>query len=492
MELLIDAAPHMKTGYCVGYNYMDLDPQRYWFKAWWMALRQQYGPFYYTINNDASTFADYSYVKIHESLADNGFTKEIRETTHALTRGIGKLFLNGDRQVDIAVYHSQASMMRRYYESHRFPQDVAPSPWDIRKLIREADLDYRRIVNHQLLAGKTKNYKAILLPDCVSLSDREWTGIEKYIRGGGTVIAFARTGITDDHGRYRSDQRLLSAVFGVKNRQEAFTWRKDQVSGATDGGLSGITGEVAACTPVEIIGAAIEAVFGNGDAAISRRTHGQGQAIYCNFSHRLEPTADNIRILTALLDIAKVDRRFLIERDGHRAGGFQSFRYRIGPIEFFGLLQTLGSGHQQDTELTLKLTQGGHIYDVLRGDYLGQSNVARFKAPGRGRPVVFARLPYAVESVTVDGAKSAHRGEPYSFAIEIGGARDETGTHVVRLEVFDPDMNPVEPYTRNLIAARGRVSGQLPLAYNDPVGVWTITAHDVISGKTAAQTLELQ
>ena len=77
LELLADSSPHMKIGFYIGYNYMDLDPNRYWFKTWWMAFRGLYGPFYYTVMNDAYNDAKGSW-ELHVRDVMSGKPGELR------------------------------------------------------------------------------------------------------------------------------------------------------------------------------------------------------------------------------------------------------------------------------------------------------------------------------------------------------------------------------------------------------------------------------
>ena len=489
MELLADTAPQMKIGFYLGYDYLDLEPDRYWFKVWWMAFRQLYGPFYYTINNDASTYAGYSYQKLHPTLADNGFTALARSLTHDLTRGVGKIFLTSTRHRDIAVYFSEASMMRNYYEKNRFRHSVSSSEWDVRKFICEDGLDYRRLVARQLLRGKATRNRVLIMPDTVSLSDREWQALEYYLESGGTVIGFARVGITDGYGKVRTDQKQLKDIFGINFRGEEASWKPKILTGVEQSALEGISAAVTACNPFDIVEAQVLARFADGAPAIVQRPGGMGSAIYCNFNARMELTADNRRLISALLESAGVERRYQITAGDERANGFQTFRYTCGPIEYFGLHRTLSSDLETGAPLQLRTGRPAHAYDVLAREYRGRVDTVPFAAPAPGRPLLFACLPYRVESVTITSGDTAQRGQLLPFTVEVHGSGDTVGDHVLRIEVVDADSRGVEPLCRNVLALSGRYEGRLPFAYNDPAGQWKIRARDVVSGKESEHEL---
>ncbi|MDP7396694.1 MAG: beta-galactosidase trimerization domain-containing protein [Lentisphaeria bacterium] len=486
MELLLGSSPDIKVGYYTGYKYMDFEPDRYWFKAWWMACRQQYGPFFYTVNNDASTFADYAYVKIHPTLVDNGFSSYIDEPLKALVHGVGKLFLNVQRDVDIAVYHSQASMMRRSYETHRFRQKTRLPKWDVRKLLREIDQDYRRLVAAQLFAGEANHFKVLILADAVSLGAPEWQALETFMQQGGHVIGFARTGITDEHGTYHQDKHPESRVFGVKYTREAFKWRPEKLL------QKRAVAEVLASNRVINVGADVRAVFADGGLAVGYKKHGAGGAIYCNFSSNMALVDLNHDFLAQLLRVAGVDSSPLVLRDDRRAGGFQVFRYSSGGIRFYALLQTMGSGHPAGTPLQLVTGGPSYVYNMLDESVTGTRDRIDFKAPGKGRPVLCAAMKYAVDEVKISGANAAKAGDSYPFSIRITGGGRMTGDHIVRFEVIDPNDTIVEVHTRNAKTSQGHYRGHVPFALNAPAGAWRLVARDIISGKSVTKKIEVR
>jgi hypothetical protein len=63
------------------------------------------------------------------------------------------------------------------------------------------------------------------------------------------------------------------------------------------------------------------------------------------------------------------------------------------------------------------------------------------------------------------------------------------GSHVVHVDVLDPQGTPMPQYSGNLLAPGGHAARQIPLALNDPAGQWTIRVHDVLSGQTETRTL---
>ncbi len=65
--------------------------------------------------------------------------------------------------------------------------------------------------------GIPSEYKTLILPACLCLSDAEARAIEAFVQGGGTVIADYLPGVWDQHGRGRASGGALDKLFGVKH-----------------------------------------------------------------------------------------------------------------------------------------------------------------------------------------------------------------------------------------------------------------------------------
>jgi len=62
---------------------------------------------------------------------------------------------------------------------------------------------------------------------------------------------------------------------------------------------------------------------------------------------------------------------------------------------------------------------------------------------------------------------------------------------VLHVEVTDPAGRSVPAYARNLNAANAVVDFELHFAADDPLGTWTITVRDLLTGDTASIQTEL-
>jgi hypothetical protein len=65
-------------------------------------------------------------------------------------------------------------------------------------------------------------------------------------------------------------------------------------------------------------------------------------------------------------------------------------------------------------------------------------------------------------------------------------------TSVFRVEVTDPSGNIATHYSGNFFGTDGRGGIQISFAVNDTPGKWDVRVRDVLTGKTARSTIEVQ
>ena len=85
-------------------------------------------------------------------------------------------------------------------------------------------------------------------------------------------------------------------------------------------------------------------------------------------------------------------------------------------------------------------------------------------------------------------AAGAPLGEAVSYDLSLGAGND-TVAHVT---VIGPDGEERPWYAANVRIAEGSGGGEFTPALNDPAGMWTLRALDIITGETAEATVEVQ
>jgi len=229
------------------------------------------------------------------------------------------------------------------------------------KLLEDCGYQAKLISDSQLVANELQNgqYKALILPRAMALSDLHCQAIRRFVDAGGTVIADYWTAVLDEHGKGRRAGGL-DDLFGVQR-----DWRAGAFEGNT---LSEIDGEkfqrpflerlpqkaltdTAGRMIVERGTRATGSTQATG-APTSQQTmfvkrQGSGRAVYLNLSpvayydngFRTGPVADSWRDLIGdQLRQAGLQRRFSASIDGRPAAMVEALFWENAGRTFVGVI----------------------------------------------------------------------------------------------------------------------------------------------------------
>lgn len=141
----------------------------------------------------------------------------------------------------VALYYSHSSLQLGWIldaEAHgktwvnRNGDDRLGSAHHVRRawenMLRDSGIQFNHLSYVDVIqSGIPPEYRVLVLPACLCLSDAEARRIMEFCRNGGTVIADYLPGIWDQHGRGRPAGGALDALFGVHHdpamrRQDVF------------------------------------------------------------------------------------------------------------------------------------------------------------------------------------------------------------------------------------------------------------------------------
>ena len=145
---------------------------------------------------------------------------------------IGPLLQNTEWVHDgIALYYSHASLQLGWIldaqahgktwvnrdGDHRLgASHLVRQAWE--NMLRDSGLRHNYVSYIDAIQGGIPpEYKTLILPACLCLSDAEARAIETFCRNGGTVVADYLPGVWDQHGRGRKMGGALDALFGVRH-----------------------------------------------------------------------------------------------------------------------------------------------------------------------------------------------------------------------------------------------------------------------------------
>jgi hypothetical protein len=131
------------------------------------------------------------------------------------------------------------------------------------------------------------------------------------------------------------------------------------------------------------------------------------------------------------------------------------------------------------------------VYNTRARKYLGFGDSATIDLPSfQGRLICL--LPYKVEQVTLSGPQRARRGQHVMLRAAVKTDDLAPGEHVVYFDVTSPTGVRRPLYCAVRSAPQGKATLEIPLALNDPLGQWTVTARDVMTGVEATTHFSLE
>jgi hypothetical protein len=126
------------------------------------------------------------------------------------------------------------------------------------------------------------------------------------------------------------------------------------------------------------------------------------------------------------------------------------------------------------------------VTDIRAGKKLGLTDTVRTSVVV-GDAVVLGLNP-AEDTLSLRGPSGADLGEQPEF-----NARSSLpGRRLVRFHVFAPDGSFISAYAKSVLLEDAAAVFALPSALNDPEGVYTVRATDVLTGATADAKIRLK
>ncbi len=416
--------------------------------------------------------------------------QEILADTQIVRDGLGDLLLDSTLQTDgIGLLYSlpsayaakvQASPSYGSYESNHAAFHSA---------LRELGLDFRYFTDRQLRLGEVdlSQFRVIVLPLTQALSAREAELLRAYVRGGGVLIADVRPAIYDGHVKPLAAGQL-DDVFGVRRFDSAAAVVSDGViqvpasAGAadslslakirTDGGVQATeatAGGMAGSTPL-----LLEHQFGEGRALLLNAAMSSLPALGADET----PEAAAQWLSRALSRGRVAPSLSLTGSGGQRLRNVELTRWQNGSVEIVSVFR-----HQGRSETaTLRLPEPLHVYDLKARRHLGrQAAVSLAVTPQRA--MFYALAPQPLPAVALTAAPTVAPGSLQRVAV---ASHLSEGRQAVKIQVTLPDGRPADWVQAIVVTGPDGAAVDVPVAFNDPRGVWTVQATELYTGTTAS------
>jgi len=334
-------------------------------------------------------------------------------------------------------------------------------------------------------------YKVLFLPLASCVSDELAAAIRAFVERGGTVVADGRVGLLTGNGTIR-DPRPLDELFGVRSGAGQGAFAQASKPSRARIGAAEVACDVLEPDLVVTTGTAFPTE--DGLPASIAHAHGAGQAVLLNASFQtlseVRDTDGEHEVLAALDRLLRAAGARpcaeLTGADGRSVLRVERTLFEREGARYLGVEQDILQPALPARAGTLRVAEPAFVYDVRAGRPVGHGRLREWPVEiSRGRPLLFALMPYRVAAVKADVASGVRRGRELGVAVRVVPDAAEPGFHVVRLDVFAPGANqPHRQYSRNITCPAGLGSAVVPLALNDPAGTWQLVLRDVATGVT--------
>ena len=424
--------------------------------------------------------------------------------------GIGQLAAASQHDTDaVAVHHSQPNVhasdvhtpfgdSRRRLETHD----------SVLALLAGAGFQVRYVTDRQIRRGvlrKASGAKVLVLPYAQAMSDKEAVILKRFVEAGGVVIADVCPGILDGRCSRRS-VGVLDELFGVRRDQgltKAARARmtvpatRIQARGTSVQVPSVIIDNLDVDQAVRLAGGQALGRAAKVPAVVVRR-HGKGLAVLLNFSladcRSLKPEVrgavrDLMGGFVSLAGVKPFCRAF--GPDGQALPGCRLPRFRRGAVTTLMVLRSREGG-DKPSPAVLRLAAPVHVYDQRTAKYYGRTNELQLQLDPTSATVL-SLLPYAVTGLRVTGPRQVDAGRAARMNISLvtAGHAKPSG-HVFRVKLYGPDGHERWHCARTLRPdpnAPANAVVDIPFAYNDPPGRWTVRVRDVATRKESRVAL---
>ena len=426
-----------------------------------------------------------------------GSAKDIQRVLRELQdEGVARLIGSASRDnMRIAMHYSYPSIRGTWIPDGKVTRpeqnpDTNPGPTGTKfvdnrdgwiNVVKDLGFQFDMLARQQIEAGElaSRDFRVLILPFSVAITDREAAQIRKFVEGGGILIADGQPGVMNGHCRWL-ERGSLDDLFGIERTAPAR--HKELAGSAPESAIRSVGGKALATL--------------DGAPAVIVRDHGKGKAIYLNFflnsyveDRRNGGDAKWKKLVTQALDAGSVKPAYrVLTAGGAPLPGFELVAFSSGPAKFVGVLKN-NEVELRTAPMTVELDRAYHVYDVRNKKYLGSTRTVQDSIQ-TGEPKLYALLPAPVSRVTAKLAGQASRGARVNYDASVDAAPGSKAVLLVR--VYKPDGSLAREYSENLEATGGKAVSGFHLALNDPPGEWKLVATEAVSGRSSSLSFRVE
>ena len=457
----------------------------------------------------ASVFWQYTMLNADLTPTEQG--RDLQSVTYELRdEGLALLLRDATREnCGVAVHYSLPSVRAQWItDGHIQPHELSDGDRTSAHLKRfhenrhawlqaleDSGYQYDFLTTEQIEAGRLTDYRVLILPDSIALSDAEVAAIRKFTGTGGFLIADAETGLMDGHARWQEKGRI-DDLLGVERSKMR----------SADAAISPVPINKGKDREEEISVVPADASL----RAAARQASVSAGATPLLIEHRLEP-GHTLTLNFWMSGYAKVRgsdageawrellRRYLssagsrpvadvITAAGHRLSCSEVVAYRTGGGEVITILPE-PKCRDAGAAVSLRLPTPKFVYDLRQHRLIGDVD----RVTGilvAGEPLIYAlRETPSARPLILSRRKAAstvRAGATVNFDIRLNVSEGQTeASSAAHIEVRNPYGDVVDYYGTDLPLNATPAEFPVPLAQNDPPGHWRVSVREPFAHQTA-------
>lgn len=460
-----------------------------------------------------------------QTTAEGGSNLDLSLASHSnpemlkqLNGGLGEWLANA-RIVDdsVAIFYSNESRIVTGFEYPWGHYGNILAAW--LQLLNDQGITPRFVIGEQLLAGQItpEKYRVLILPSAVCLSDAEAKAIRQYVSDGGTVIADLRPGVLNEHGLYL-EHGQLDDLFGV-TRTTTYPKTDMRPFSAKVGDIALNFSNTDVDTTVKLAGGKGGSLGDNTPVAIVNPC-GSGKAILLNFN--LSPynknLEDNRKVMNTapylsegaselihsyLESAGAVPAIGVTDNEGKLLPRVRKTLFQIGDDRVVGVLRSmkLSTHMDENRQVFVQPWNAKEPDDVaLRLTLDKEQQVVEFGAgtPAKTSKVQETTLKHAQARFFVVSNRQMVAPKLKASGARLGGTVvaeitvPKANRVLLRVELLGPDGQAMPDSRKFVWTTDGVAKSNFVIAFNDPAGVYTLSAQDVASGLTSKASVNVK
>ena len=461
-----------------GYTHGHIDYEPYNYNTMW-----------YTLLNGGNLAYHYYGCAINAEWKITDNMKYFSRSMKEIKRGIGKLWLEAHCEPEVAVFYSMPSLFTAIGTIGEQPWQDTQTSW--MKLLGDLKVESRFLAGEEIVEkGIPPQYKVLILPMALALSDAEIKAFVDFAERGGIILTDTAPGRFDEHGKRRNSEALnklfAPCTIPLKSTPITLPDNKGEFETAENGlplRQFQACGKGGALNVNLLICRYSVTQLGGVGGEIATITEGEAQ-----FQQTWQSIIGEYLANAGVKPFAQIRKA-----DGSLYGCHARFR-QDGPNRLYAFHQPVDRYSRGRFDFSkadvvqVQIPAKGHVYEIRSGKYLGHTDTFEMRILG-GWSMMYAVLPQKVGAVSLTGPKETDSGASakFTFAVE-----NTEGAQTFHFALYGPDGKEIERHAKNIRTLANQGDYALLVPFNAPKGTYRAEITHVASSQKSTMAFTVK